>query len=394
MKYIQGQGINEDEMTEDRKARFKYVKYLYLAQKGKSQTKQAQANKKDMLGILRSYELVMPKQLRNVSVDRDPSVDPDPSDAFYAEHDRQSVAVLSGAVGPPSKHRKLSSDFDQGSREKMQVGKEINILMGIFYGKVLKNKVSLHVLLEHRKYIPQAQLKTFDELINLKKPKIRPPKTSFIEYYRLPRNVTYKTVRDDINLKYMINTLEAEGVDSVGVDTESSVIYKTLELVQIATKQECFLIRRKHVKTLSENLIKILGDVLSSKLIIFFAGSNDSDQLQKFIPNCKLNNMLDIQKLVNALNFKVLGYNGQNKPQVSLSDCVEEWLGNPLNKDLTMSDWGTSDELSHDQSVYAVLDAWVLIPILEAVKNDSRYERTIDNAIARSKYLTKSPDSI
>lgn len=79
----------------------------------------------------------------------------------------------------------------------------------------------------------------------------------------------------------MIKDLEAKEVDSVGIDTESYIFDNSLQLIQIATKKACFLIRWKYVNQLTKNLLKKLGTVLSTKLIVFFAGSNDSEHLNK-----------------------------------------------------------------------------------------------------------------
>lgn len=147
----------------------------------------------------------------------------------------------------------------------------------------------------------------------------------------------------------MIETLESEKVKSIGIDTESLLFDKSLQLIQIATINECYLIRRKYVTKLGNDLLEKLGNILSTKLVLFFSGSNDCDQLSKFISKIELINVLYIQKLVNELGFRVTASDGIYKQKVSLSDCVKEWLKKPLNKDYTLSNWGT-DNLSEIRS--------------------------------------------
>lgn len=137
------------------------------------------------------------------------------------------------------------------------------------------------------------------------------------------------------------------------MDTESDIYTHKLLLVQIATEKDCFLIRGKHVGRLNQSLLEQLGEVLSTKMIIFFVMRNDSEQMAEFIPDIVATNLLDIQKLVNELVFTVVMPNNETKQAASLSDCVEHWLGKPLDKSYTLSLWGTDEELCHEQTVYA-----------------------------------------
>lgn len=47
-------------------------------------------------------------------------------------------------------------------------------------------------------------------------------------------------------------------------------------------------------------------------------------------------------------------------------------LKKPLNKDYATSDWSLDGELSHDQKIYAALDAWILITLFEQIQENKR----------------------
>lgn len=185
-----------------------------------------------------------------------------------------------------------------------------------------------------------------------------------------------------------------EKVKYVGVDTESSPIDGSLQLVQIGTRYYCFLIRRKHKLDLDKKLLEEIGNLFSKKMIIFFDGKNDSDKINEFFPTFVENESIDIQILVAKLGFTVSGSDGRPKPKVSLSDCVSEWLGAPLDKRLTMSNWDTTEELTHEQTVYASLDAWVLPALYVKIKRDGRYAQSFDGVLKRTKFLSKSVDNM
>lgn len=185
-------------------------------------------------------------------------------------------------------------------------------------------------------------------------------------------------------------------VDSVGVDTESYSFEKghPVELVQIATKAIVYLIRKKHIQDLSRERRIDAGHFLGMKQIVFFASKNDSTHLDFFFPNIDIMNTLDIQILVDKLKVIVLGKDGKQKPQISLSDCTQECLGKPLRKDHTLLDWATSGALSPDQIVYAALDAWVLLPFLESYKTNPKYSDRINTAIADATVMSVGPDNL
>lgn len=383
--YIYGKGENEEETSKDKQAKFKFIKFLYLGTKGASHTAQAKQNKDEMNKILAKHESMSPQRKDTVV-----PVVTGPSDVFSAEHGHHSDAGSSGAAANQAKRAKI----DQKPNKK---GKKINarkVLNGIFFAKVMKNQMPLQEFLKYREYIVEDEetIKWFNVMVKIHSPKILPKKT--IEYFELPEDVAINVVKNDADLSNMIENLQAKNVNEIGIDTESALFDHSLQLIQIATKKECFLIRRKYLHNLSDNLRIKLGKVLSTKFVLFFAGSNDSDQLCKFLPECDPYNMLDIQKLVKKLGFKVTASDQQIKAQASLSDCVQEWLQKPLNKGFTLSNWETNEELSHGQTTYAVLDAWVLIPLFEAIQKDPRYTDDIETAIARSKFLTPMVDVV
>ena len=254
--------------------------------------------------------------------------------------------------------------------------------------------MKLEVLMEHREHMPNNYSRAwFEREVLFKFGRIEAIGASE-DYFQLPLDVGIINVKTDEQLKEMIAALAL--VDSVGVDTESYAFVKnhSVELVQIATKDEVYLIRKKHVQDLSLDLRVEAGYVLGMKQIVFFASKNDSTHLNVFFPNIDIMNTLDIQILVDKLKVIVLGKNGKPKPHISLSDCTQECLGKPLRKDHTMSNWATSGVLSHNQTVYAALDAWVLVPILEAYKNNPKYSHRINTAIADATVMSVGPDNL
>lgn len=93
------------------------------------------------------------------------------------------------------------------------------------------------------------------------------------------------------------------------------------------------------------------------------------------------------------LDFIVYTENGDQKQLLAISDCVKEWFEKPLNKSLQLSNWAT-DELSPEQMEYAALDAWVLIPLYEAIENDSRFSTNIHQAIRKAKLISPCVDYV
>lgn len=256
------------------------------------------------------------------------------------------------------------------SKETTATAHEKKVFMGAIYRLYHKKLIDIDVVLQHREFMPPRERRLLEEqqqLLN-KKPK---GTVESDKYYQLPSNISILTVKEDKQLEQMIDLLKL--AETIGVDTESNIYTYEVELLQIATDKDCFLIRKKHVGQLNENLIRQLGEVVSHKKMVFFAMHNDASQMSKFIPNVKITQTLDIQILVAQLGFTVLMANNQPKPTVSLSDCVEHWLKKSLNKNCTMSWWGRTDELSHNQTVYAALDAWVLLKLLSAIEKDEDY---------------------
>lgn len=200
----------------------------------------------------------------------------------------------------------------------------------------------------------------------------------------------------------MVEELKNDNVKCVGVDTGSNFITHKVELLQIATEQFCYLIRKRYcddkdktVETLPKDLLKDLGTVLSKKLVLFFDHPNDSEHLSKFIPDFELFNVMDIQKLIIKLKFKAYADDGNVKNLPGLTDLVEEWLGKPLNKAQQLSNWAANGDLTPEQICYAAIDAWVLVKLLGKIQNDARYtEDDMKEALSKSQFLTKNLDSI
>lgn len=206
--------------------------------------------------------------------------------------------------------------------------------------------------------------------------------------------VSFVIVKTNDDLQSMKDAMVL--ADCVGIDTENYALAydHPLQLVQIAFDKTVYLIRQKYKSQLNENLRMEVGHILGLKEVLFFASRNDKEQLSLFFPHIELVNVLDIQLLVQKLGFTVPDIEGNPKQVVSLSDCCEHWLGKPLNKACTLSNWATDKELSFDQTVYAALDAYVLVAIYDAIKNDDDYKDKIDSAIKSSHFLSQTPDTI
>lgn len=376
-EYIYGQGKNGEEKKKNREFVYKSVKFFYIKPKG-GQSAAANQLKESCDKILAEYMLSQPN---------------DPFDVPYAERGHHSdSATVDVDAAAASKRPKLSKKNKKGDKPSTTEGR---VIKGIFYKKFLRNEMPIRVFMQYENMIPQYLKPWYDEIVKmeLKKQSQKESHTSN-EYFQLPEYVAVITIKTDSDLEKMIKILEPKEVISVGVDTESYIFDHSLQLIQISTKKDCFLIRRKYVIQLNKDLLEKLGIVLSTKMIVFFSGSNDSEQLGKFIPNCELIDVLDLQKLLNKLGFTVYTTNNQKKPLVSLGDVVQEWMRKPFSKDMTLSNWSTDGELSHEQTMYAALDAWVLVPLLEAIKNDQRYKDSFDQALSESKFLSKTVDSI
>lgn len=74
-----------------------------------------------------------------------------------------------------------------------------------------------------------------------------------------------------------------EEVDRFGVNTESYAFDQSLQLIRIATKHECSLIRRKY------------ADQLSYSTLL---------KMRRFIPKREITNVIDIQLFVEKLSCK------------------------------------------------------------------------------------------
>lgn len=382
------------------------IKYIYLSPKGPSQEKVAKKKSEEARKIFEEfkslYQTAGPSS--SSSLPQDFEMASVPVGRLYAARSHQPDAGPSSDAASLPKYPKLQRDIAKGSSSTEKpieppVCKAIppvnkaQKFMGLFYRLVMKNKMPIETLMLHFDQIPthlqswaSRRVKSLYKPTDEKKEK---------KYFELPEGVGIKQIKNNTDLHGMISILSNEKIENVGIDTESNVFYNSLELIQISTLDECYLIRKKYVDEMSKKLMEELGKVLAKKLVIYFAGGNDSILLSDFIPNCELNRVLDLQKLVQEVGFTVLTDKGEPKQLVSLSDCIKEWLGGlPLDKKLTCSNWYTEGELTHEQTVYAAIDAYVLVRLYDEIRNDPRYKGNIKKALRSAQFLSQHEDNI
>lgn len=190
----------------------------------------------------------------------------------------------------------------------------------------------------------------------------------------IEERVHWILVKNEKQLEDMIKVVKA--VKKVGVDTENPLIHDNLQLIQIACRDFCYLIRRKHIEELSQELLSELGKALSDKFFVFFDARNDTIKLREFISTIQIKKYIDVQLVAKKLGLEAFGSDGKPKNLISLSDCVQHYYGKELNKKQQLSNWGRDGELSHEQCRYAVMDAWILLELLlNAFKKDEQFTK-------------------
>ena len=147
--------------------------------------------------------------------------------------------------------------------------------------------------------------------------------------------------------------------DLLGFDTETKPIFKKgatshVSLIQIATKDVCFLIRTKKIKDI-EPLREILED--SHILKIGLSLHDDFNTLSHDF-NFHPQGFVDLQKIVPLYNFSDVG----------LQKIYAILFGERISKSQRLSNWN-ADELTDAQISYAAIDAWACIRIYEKLSD-------------------------
>lgn len=306
-----------------------------------------------------------------------------------------SMSTPSSASSVPKRQKLLQETAVAKPPIKDPSKEKVKNFWGLFNNLVLKGKMKLEVLLDHEVSLPPKFTKEY--LQNWVKQKLgeieedeHPEKYFDLDQY----HVGIIVVDDDVKLREMMQALK--GVDKIGIDTESDVMDKNqpVQLIQIAVDRSVYLFRQKDKDRLKLELRVEAGYVLSTKLFLFFASQNDRIHLDEFFPDIEISKMLDIQLLVKRLNVIVLDKIGNPKNEVSLSDCTHKWLGKPLNKAYTLSNWAKNGPLSQKQLVYAAADAFVLPLLYDAIKNDRDYSGIYESVIQEMPFMSGSPDNV
>ncbi|WP_150468341.1 ribonuclease D [Francisella sp. SYW-9] len=157
-----------------------------------------------------------------------------------------------------------------------------------------------------------------------------------------------------INTNKQLNNLiiTLENTNKIAVDTEfywMRTYYPELCLIQIATKNEVFLI-----DTLVDLDFSPLKKIFENQNIekIIHSATNDIPIIKRFF-NCEVNNIFDTQLAATFLGFQT---------QLSLKSLMKEILDIDMEKESQFSDW-RKRPLSEKQINYAIKDVEHLIEI-------------------------------
>lgn len=157
-------------------------------------------------------------------------------------------------------------------------------------------------------------------------------------------------------LQNLVTTIKQ--TNQIAVDTEfywMRTYYPELCLVQIATKNEIFLI-----DTLDKLDFSILKEIFEDHNIekIIHSATNDIPIIKRFF-NCEINNVFDTQLAATFLGFQ---------SQLSLKSLLKEILDIDMEKESQFSDW-RKRPLSKKQLDYALKDVEHLIEIKQHLEN-------------------------
>lgn len=164
--------------------------------------------------------------------------------------------------------------------------------------------------------------------------------------------------------------------DILGVDTETRPSFRrgethTLSLLQVSSRDVCFLFRVKHTG-MNEHVLTLLEDTTVPKI-----GLSLSDDMTMLHRACaaaharafKPGWFIDLQKHVSEIGVEDL----------SLQKLYANFFGQKISKAQRLSNWD-ADVLSDKQKAYAATDAWSCIMLYEELM---RLERTKDYELVK-----------
>lgn len=214
-------------------------------------------------------------------------------------------------------------------------------------------------------YMVDVNISTFEQIEEFKQ---TPENDS---YYKLPIGISRIIFVDNEN-KFEEMLLKITGVETVGLDCEQQ-INNDLSIIQIATKDSIFIIDSMCGKFNWEKFI----DAFFNNYKITKLGCeilHDLKTIEKFL-SIKIDesaSYIDLgrlgQKLKTVKDFKFPfeeEEREENRP--GLSKLTKLCLGKSLNKALAISNWSIRP-LREEQLIYAALDAFVAIEIIDKIK--------------------------
>ena len=153
--------------------------------------------------------------------------------------------------------------------------------------------------------------------------------------------------------------------DILGIDTETRPSFKrgahyTVSLLQVATRDVCFLFRLKYTG-MNSDILRLLEDTTVPKIGLSLHDDIAMlHQVASFVPGY----FIDLQKHVSEIGVEDL----------SLQKLYANFFGKKISKNQRLTNWD-ADILSEKQKVYAATDAWSCIMLYDELM---RLERTGD----------------
>ena len=189
------------------------------------------------------------------------------------------------------------------------------------------------------------------------------------------KNIPVLIVSNVHSLEVAINKLLAFNPLYLGIDCEWRPNRKGEEnkvaLVQIAHESMIILIRLNKIEFISSGLLSLL-----SNANILKCGVGINGDQKKLFRDYNVN-ILGIVEL-NHLYRRYNDYDG-NHSFFGLKKMSKMILNIEMQKSVTLSDWGTSDDLSQKQIIYAAEDAFVSFQIFDKLIKQQMDEQSILN---------------
>ena len=198
----------------------------------------------------------------------------------------------------------------------------------------------------------------------------------------VPKHVNIHLVQTKKQLAGFEKALTEKTIDAIGIDLEwrPRTLYATKEaasnqhaaLLQVATRKECFVIdllaicHPLQLPECAHLLRSAISGAMRARDITKLGFDINSDLVQiESVPGLEgaTQGAVSIRD-VQADACTMLGIS--RKQPIGLSKLAAALFGAPIDKSLQTSDWA-SRPLTRDQLLYAATDAWVLLPLADAL---------------------------